>query len=118
MDISPEITFCGDQNNFMEVMGNILDNACKYCLEFIEVTARQSDTELHIFIDDDGPGIPISKRDLIFQRGQRADTLRPGQGIGLAVAREIVEIYQGDIIAETSSLGGTRMEVIFRQQQV
>lgn len=118
LDISPEITFCGDQNDFMEVLGNVLDNACKYCLEFIEVTAMQSETELHIFIDDDGPGIPVSKRDLIFQRGQRADTLRPGQGIGLAVAREIVDIYQGDIIAHNSPLGGTRMEVIFRQQQM
>ena len=95
LDISPEITFCGDQNDFMEVMGNLLDNACKYCLEFIEITARQTDTALHLFIDDDGPGIPDSKRYLIFQRGQRADTLRPGQVIGLAVAREIVEPYQG-----------------------
>lgn len=118
LDISPEITFCGDQNDFMEVMGNILDNACKYCLEFIEVTARQTESELHIFIDDDGPGIPVSKRDLIFLRGQRADTLRPGQGIGLAVAREIVELYQGDIIAYSGPLGGTRMQVIFRQQQM
>lgn len=118
LDISPEITFCGDQNDFMEVMGNLLDNACKYCLEFIEVTARQTDTALHLFIDDDGPGIPDSKRYLIFRRGQRADTLRPGQGIGLAVAREIVERYQGDIIAHSSHLGGTRMEVIFRLQQM
>ncbi|WP_029686212.1 two-component system sensor histidine kinase PhoQ [Tatumella saanichensis] len=118
LDISPEITFCGDQNDFMEVMGNVLDNACKYCLEFIEITARQTDHALHLYIDDDGPGIPDSKRDLIFQRGQRADTLRPGQGIGLAVAREIVDRYQGEIIIGASHLGGTRMEVIFREQQL
>lgn len=118
LDISPEITFCGDQNDFMEVMGNVLDNACKYCLEFIEITARQTDNALHLYIDDDGPGIPDSKRQLIFQRGQRMDTLRPGQGIGLAVAREIVERYQGDILIHHSALGGTRMEVIFREQQL
>lgn len=118
LDISPELTFIGDQNDFMEVLGNILDNACKYCLEFIEVSALQTDKALHLFIDDDGPGIPESKRDLIFVRGQRADTLRPGQGLGLSVARDILEQYTGQIIATTSPLGGTRMEVIFQRQEV
>jgi two-component system sensor histidine kinase PhoQ len=110
LDISPEITFVGEQNDFMEVLGNVLDNACKYCLEFVEIRGRQTDDELHLIVEDDGPGIPESKRDMIFIRGQRADTLRPGQGIGLAVAR--------DIIATTSELGGARMEVIFRRQEV
>ncbi|MBK0090516.1 two-component system sensor histidine kinase PhoQ [Erwinia sp. S59] len=118
LDISPELTFIGDQNDFMEVLGNVLDNACKYCLEFIEVSARQTDKALHLFIDDDGPGIPESKRDLIFVRGQRADTLRPGQGLGLAVVRDILEQYAGQVIATTSPLGGARMEVIFQRQEV
>ncbi|MBN0023989.1 hypothetical protein JTL70_34995, partial [Pseudomonas aeruginosa] len=49
LDISPEITFVGEQNDFMEVMGNVLDNACKYCLEFVEVSVRQTtDSYLHI----------------------------------------------------------------------
>lgn len=118
LDISPELTFIGEQNDFMEVMGNVLDNACKYCLEFVEITARQTDNELHLIVDDDGPGIPVSKRDVIFIRGQRADTLRPGQGLGLAVATDILEQYTGDIIATTSELGGARMEVIFKRQGV
>ncbi|WP_158783031.1 two-component system sensor histidine kinase PhoQ [Pantoea sp. BAV 3049] len=118
LDISPELTFVGEQNDFMEVMGNVLDNACKYCLEFVEITARQTDNELHLIVDDDGPGIPESKRDVIFIRGQRADTLRPGQGLGLAVARDILEQYTGDIIATNSELGGARMEVIFKRQEM
>ncbi len=118
LDISPELTFVGEQNDFMEVMGNVLDNACKYCLEFVEITARQTDNELHLIVEDDGPGIPESKRDLIFIRGQRADTLRPGQGLGLAVARDILEQYTGDITALTSELGGAKMEVIFKRQEM
>lgn len=118
LDISPELSFIGEQNDFMEVMGNVLDNACKYCLEFVEITARQTDNELHLIVEDDGPGIPESKRDLVFIRGQRADTLRPGQGLGLAVARDILEQYTGDIIASTSELGGTKMEVIFKRQEM
>ena len=80
LDISPEVTFMGEKNDFMEVMGNVLENACKYCLEFVEITSLHSEKNLTIVIDDDGPGIPESKRQLIFQRGQRVDTLRPVAG--------------------------------------
>jgi len=118
LDLSPEITFVGDPNDFMEVLGNVLDNACKYCLEFVEISARQTDNALYLIVEDDGPGIPESKRDLIFLRGQRADTMRPGQGIGLAVARDILEQYEGDILIGTSELGGARMEVVFQRQEV
>ncbi|MDF7760967.1 two-component system sensor histidine kinase PhoQ [Kosakonia cowanii] len=117
LDISPEVGFVGEQNDFMEVMGNVLDNACKYCLEFVEVSVHQSDDTLHIVVEDDGPGIPLAKRELVFDRGQRADTLRPGQGVGLSVAREIVEQYSGQILTGDSLLGGARMEVIFGRQQ-
>ncbi len=93
LDISPEISFVGEQNDFVEVMGNVLDNACKYCLEFVEISARQTDEHLYIVVEDDGPGIPLSKREVIFDRGQRVDTT-PRQGVGLAVC-EITEQYEG-----------------------
>jgi len=118
LDISPEISFVGEKNDFMEVMGNLLDNACKYCLEFVEVSARQGENELHIIVEDDGPGIPQGKRDQVFDRGQRADTLRPGQGVGLSVARDIVEQYDGRIDTGDSLLGGARMEAIFARQHL
>lgn len=117
LDISPEISFIGEKNDFMEVMGNLLDNACKYCLEFVEISARQDDDQLHIIVEDDGPGIPQGKRDQVFDRGQRADTLRPGQGVGLSVARDIVEQYDGRIETGDSLLGGARMVAIFGRQQ-
>ncbi|MDI7637463.1 HAMP domain-containing protein, partial [Cronobacter sakazakii] len=56
LDISPELVFIGEKNDFLEVMGNVLDNACKYCLEFVEVTARVADDTLHLVVEDDGPG--------------------------------------------------------------
>lgn len=116
MDISPELSFLGDKNDFMEVMGNVIDNACKYCLEFVEISAIHTEEELILVIDDDGPGIPESKRELIFQRGKRADTLRPGQGLGLSVASEIIEQYKGMITVTDSTLGGACMRVTFGQQ--
>ena len=99
LDISPEISFVGEQNDFVEVLGNVLDNACKYCLEFVEISAQLSEDQLHILVEDDGPGIPQSKREVVFDRGQR------------------VEQYDGQIIAGDSLLGGARMEVIFGRQQ-
>ncbi|MTC54219.1 two-component system sensor histidine kinase PhoQ [Providencia alcalifaciens] len=118
VDISPEITWLGQPNDFMEVMGNIMENACKYCLEFVEVTALAGHDSLTIFVDDDGPGVPESKRSLIFMRGQRADTLRPGQGLGLSIAVDIIDQYDGEIIISDSPLGGARVAVTFRQQAV
>ena len=118
LDISPELVFVGEQNDFMEVMGNVLDNACKYCLEFVEISAHLTENTLQLIVEDDGPGIPESKRDLVFIRGQRADTLRPGQGLGLGLAREILEQYSGEISAHESPLGGARMDVVFRRQEV
>ncbi len=117
LDISPEITFIGEKNDFLEALGNVLDNACKYCLEFVEVSVRQEDDTLHLIVEDDGPGIPQSKRVLVFDRGQRADTLRPGQGVGLAVARDVVSQYDGEILTGDSELGGARMEVVFGRQR-
>ncbi|KPD02591.1 two-component system sensor histidine kinase PhoQ [Moellerella wisconsensis] len=118
LDISPEITWLGQPNDFMEVMGNILENACKYCLEFVEVTARVNNDSLAIIVDDDGPGVPESKRDVIFMRGQRVDTMRPGQGLGLSIASEIIDQYDGEIQINDSPLGGAQLVVIFRQQSV
>lgn len=118
LDISPETIFVGEKHDFMEVVGNVLDNACKYCLEFVEVSAHQAENRLHMIIEDDGPGIRESQREIVFNRGQRADTLRPGQGIGLSVVREIVDQYEGDILVGSSELGGARMEIIFAHQQL
>ena len=80
------------------------------------VSGPCNDNHLHILVEDDGPGIPAAMRSAVFDRGQRADTLRPGQGVGLSVARDIVAQYDGRILAEDSLLGGACMEVIFGRQ--
>ncbi|PHM63732.1 sensor protein PhoQ [Xenorhabdus ishibashii] len=116
LDVSPEVTWLGEKNDFLEVMGNILDNACKYCLKLVKITATMGENSVTIIVDDDGLGVPPDKRDMIFQRGLRADTLRSGQGLGLSIASEIVEQYEGDISVDDSPLGGARVSVIFGSQ--
>ena len=116
LDISPELTFIGEKNDFLEVMGNIIDNACKYCLEFVEIKVSHLGEQLVIEVSDDGPGVNAARRDQILQRGVRVDTLRPGQGIGLAVAVDILNAYKGRIEIGESALGGAVFRVIFGHQ--
>lgn len=116
LDVSPEVTWLGEKNDFLEVMGNILDNACKYCRKQVKITATMGENSVTIIVDDDGLGVPLDKREIIFQRGLRADTLRSGQGLGLSIASEIVEQYDGDISIEDSPLGGAKVSVVFRAQ--
>lgn len=98
--------FAGDEQDLMELLGNLLDNAFKYCQQRIALDARCAQQQLVIRISDDGPGVPPDERNRILQRGQRLDTNLPGQGIGLAVAVDIINSYGGTLSIGTSALGG------------
>ncbi|MEX1198082.1 MAG: ATP-binding protein [Pseudohongiellaceae bacterium] len=111
-----EVRFPGDERDLMEVVGNVMDNACKYGAGEVHVTARRSDSPGHplcIVIEDNGPGIPTGNRNRVLSRGARLDTLPRGQGIGLAVVADIVASYGGQIDVDDSELGGARIELVF-----
>ncbi|MFK7830777.1 MAG: ATP-binding protein [Congregibacter sp.] len=105
--------FRGDERDLMELLGNLLDNACKYAakLVHVEVSGGAEEARLRLCIDDDGDGISPELRDTLLDRGARADTRREGQGIGLAVVRDIVESQGGTIRLGESPLGGARVEI-------
>ena len=96
------------------MVGNVIENACKYCLEYVQVRCTQADNMLVIQIEDDGPGVPDNRRQQILQRGVRIDTLKPGQGIGLAVVCDILESYEGQMLIDVSELGGARFTLCFK----
>ena len=102
-----------DRNDFMEIAGNIIENACKYCLEYVEVRLYHDQQQLVLDVADDGPGVAVNRREQILQRGVRIDTLKPGQGIGLAVATDILQAYGGQMSIEQSKLGGARFVLHF-----
>lgn len=108
-----DCSFFGDERDLMEIMGNLVDNACKYGDGRIEIRAKNSENgEQFLFrVDDNGPGIPREKRDKVLQRGMRADTSEAGQGIGLAVVADIVDSYNGEVSILDSPLGGVRIQV-------
>ncbi len=100
----------------MELIGNLIDNACKWCRSRVRVTAkRQTDAanrvRLEIVVEDDGRGVAQADRQRILERGARADEHTPGQGIGLSVVREIVELYDGRLDIGESGLGGARIAI-------
>ena len=105
--LAATLSFAGDRNDLLEMIGNVLDNACKFAISEIRVTVSRHLERLRIEVEDDGPGIDPAKSVQIFQRGVRADS-SPGQGIGLAVVTEIVHSYGGQIRVDESPLGGAR----------
>ncbi|HZF31033.1 MAG TPA: ATP-binding protein [Gammaproteobacteria bacterium] len=110
-EVGAGAVFRGDPGDLTELLGNLLDNAYKYCRGRVRLSARSADDRLAITVEDDGRGIDDAFASVLFQRGKRADESVPGQGIGLAVVREIVELYHGDVGVARSALGGAQIRV-------
>ncbi|MEE8060049.1 MAG: ATP-binding protein [Pseudomonadales bacterium] len=113
LNISDNAQFKGDQRDLIEILGNLLDNACKACVNTVKIDSNNNNNELVINIHDDGEGIPIHLRKQLIKRGLRADNRDSGQGIGLDVAWDIMESYQGHLVIEDSPLGGALFQIKF-----
>lgn len=98
----------GQREDLDEMLGNLLDNACKWARTRVALTARAEAGLVVIDVDDDGPGLAASMRDAVLQRGVRADEAAPGSGFGLAIVRDLAALYGGSIALHASPLGGLR----------
>jgi len=94
-----------------EILGNLLDNACKWAKSSVRLESHAANREAVIVVEDDGPGIAPLLRESVLQRGVRADETAPGSGLGLAIVRGLVELYKGSIVLEESALGGLKVTV-------
>lgn len=101
-----------DEGDLFELLGNLLENAYKHAMHVVRVNARRQGRELQIDIEDDGEGIRKGDVSRLLQRGERADQRSPGEGIGLAVANEIVHQYGGAMSIHDSALGGALFRVL------
>ena len=111
--VQNDARFFGDTTDLMEILGNILDNACKAAKQQIRLSCVTTNQWLQLGIEDDGPGIPADKRVLLLERGQRLDSYTEGQGIGMAVVADLVSAYQGQLNIEDSELGGASIVLKF-----
>jgi len=95
-----------DRADLDEMLGNLLDNACKWARTRVTVSTRSHDAAIDILVEDDGAGIEPALRENVLQRGVRADEAAPGTGFGLAIVRELAELYGGTIVLDTGPGGG------------
>jgi signal transduction histidine kinase len=106
--IDASLVFRGDLHELHEMLGNLLDNACKWAASRIDVSAGMAAGQLHIVIDDDGPGMAPAQVADVLQRGVRADEKIPGSGLGLAIVDDLARRHGGGITLARSPLGGLR----------
>ena len=107
--VDPQAIFKGDENDLTEILGNVLDNACKAAKSQVLLTVSRTDNLLIITVEDDGKGVSVEQQTQIFKRGMRADSYRPGHGIGLAIVRDLIDSYNGQLSVSTSeTLGGAK----------
>lgn len=91
-----------------EMLGNIVDNACKWARTQVAIRSAAGSGRIVITVDDDGAGLEPSLREAVLHRGVRADQAAPGSGLGLAIVRDLAELYGGSIALEGSPIGGLR----------
>lgn len=103
--------FFGDHTDLMEILGNLMDNACKAAQNQVLVRIKQLPRQTELHIEDDGPGIPAEQVERLLNRGQRLDTYTDGQGIGMAVVTDLLTAYEAKLTINRSSLGGANIKV-------
>ena len=101
-----------DRQDVEEMLGNLVENACRWCAGLVRVSARREDSSVVVMIEDDGPGLAPGDRSAVLQRGRRLDESEPGDGFGLPIALELAELYGGSIELEVSSLGGLAIRLV------
>jgi signal transduction histidine kinase len=119
LDATEDARFRGEKQDLEEMVGNLVDNACKWAqsrvaLEtFVERPEVYSERRIvRIVVDDDGPGLSPQQREQVGRRGRRLDEAKPGTGLGLSIVVELVNLYGGDLTLGTAPIGGLRAELV------
>lgn len=98
-----------ERHDLDEMLGNLLDNACKWAEARVAVGAEWSAAATRVTVDDDGPGLAPELRQAVLRRGVRADEAAPGSGLGLAIVEDLARLYGGGVELTGSPLGGLRV---------
>jgi signal transduction histidine kinase len=112
VDVDPKAVFRGERGDFDELVGNLLENAAKWCKSRVNVTVTRNDDGMEVIVDDDGPGLPAEHRAKALERGKRLDESEPGTGLGLSIVSELADIYGGRFHLEDSPIGGLRARLV------
>lgn len=108
---SRPLWFAGESQDLSELLGNLLDNACKWAARKVRIAASRAGDRLRVEIGDDGPGIAADQRAAALRRGGRLDEHKPGSGLGLTIALDLATLYGGTLTLGRSPLGGLKVEL-------
>ena len=111
-DAPDDLTFLGERQDLLELVGNLLENACKWSKSRVRVRGRAAEDRadrLLLVVEDDGPGLPEERRAEVLKRGARLDETAPGSGLGLSIVDELARAYGGSLTLDTSGWGGLRV---------
>lgn len=121
LDLSSHITsglrLPWDREDLLELLGNLLDNACKWADAEVRLSIDETSHSYLLAVEDDGPGIPETQRDQVFSRGTRLDEQVDGHGLGLGIVRDIVEVWGGVLRLQESELGGLKVLIELPKRQ-
>jgi signal transduction histidine kinase len=112
VEVAPWHSVRVQREDLDEMLGNLLDNACKWAKSQVAVEAAPMGAAIVITVDDDGPGLAAPLRTVVLQRGVRADEAAPGSGLGLAIVRDLAELYGGSISLCDSPRGGLQARLV------
>ena len=107
----PGLCLPWDREDLLELLGNLLDNACKWADAEVRLSLVQEGEGYRLWVDDDGPGIAPERREAVLGRGTRLDEQVAGHGLGLGIVRDMVEAWGGSLSLEDSPLGGLRVAI-------
>ena len=107
------LRFKGARDDLEEILGNLLDNACKWAGQRVCIGAAMAATQLHVWVDDDGPGLSLDQAERALERGVRLDERVQGSGLGLAIVQDLVSVHGGELHLRRSPWGGLRAEILF-----
>jgi signal transduction histidine kinase len=113
LDCADGLMFVGERQDLLEMAGNVMENACKWCRQRVWVTSAPSANPraFTLVVEDDGEGLPSGLREAVLRRGERLDESAPGSGLGLSIVDDLARAYGGSVRLHASKLGGLRVEL-------
>jgi signal transduction histidine kinase len=108
-----DLAFLGERQDLLEIIGNLAENACKWCSARVRIVATPRDARSWTLdVEDDGPGLAADQRDEVLVRGARLDENAPGSGLGLSIVDELVRAYGGEMTLAKSTMGGLNVALV------
>jgi signal transduction histidine kinase len=117
VDVPEDAKFRGERQDLEEMVGNLVDNACKWAqsrvsIEVLKERAEDQRDVVRLIVDDDGPGLSPAERQQVARRGRRLDETKPGSGLGLSIVVELAGLYGGTFTLGSAPTGGLRAELV------